>query len=137
MQTRCVDMTSEVRGEHFGVQVESEVCDHCGFRVLTDAQADAYALAGTTEYRLRHGLLTSDEIRDSRRRLGKMSQRDFAKYLGVGEASVKRWEAGHIQDESSDRLIRMKTDLHAAKENVRRIGAFLREASGVERSLVR
>ena len=61
-----------------------------------------------------------------------MSQRDFAKYLGVGEASVKRWEAGHIQDESSDRLIRMKTDLHAAKENVRRIGAFLREASGVE-----
>ena len=47
-----------------------------------------------------------------------MSQRAFAKFLRVGEASVKRWEAGLIQDEANDQLIRLRTNLEAARRNV-------------------
>jgi hypothetical protein len=60
-------------------------------------------------YRAQCGLLTSAEIRRSRERL-LMSQVDFASYLGVGVASVKRWELGEIQTKTADELIRCKTD---------------------------
>jgi len=61
------------------------------------------------KYRAAHGLLTSVDIRDRRNRLG-MTQLEFAKYLGVGIASVKRWEMGKIQDARSNALIIEKTD---------------------------
>ena len=47
-----------------------------------------------------------------------MSRRAFAKFLRVGEASVKRSEAGMIQDEANDQLIRLRTDLEAAHRSV-------------------
>jgi hypothetical protein len=50
-----------------------------------------------------------------------MSLRAFAKYLKVGEASPKRWEAGLVQDEAMDELIRLKADLISARNNVRQL----------------
>jgi transcriptional regulator with XRE-family HTH domain len=47
-----------------------------------------------------------------------MSQRQFATYLGVGVASIKRWELGQIQDEAMNNLMVLKTDLAAAKQNL-------------------
>jgi hypothetical protein len=38
-----------------------------------------------------------------------MSQREFAEFLGVGPASIKRWEMGKIQDGRSNELILAKT----------------------------
>jgi transcriptional regulator with XRE-family HTH domain len=61
------------------------------------------------KYRSAHGLLTSEEIRARRRQLG-LSQQQFAQHLGVGVASVKRWEMGKIQEARSDVDIRSKTD---------------------------
>jgi len=57
--------------------------------------------------------------RTQRRRMLGMSQQDFADYLGVGAASVKRWEAGQIQDRALDELMRLKTDREAARNNLR------------------
>jgi transcriptional regulator with XRE-family HTH domain len=59
-------------------------------------------------YRYVHGLLTSEEIRSRRQHLN-MSQQEFAGHLGVGIASVKRWEMGKIQDADSNRRILEKT----------------------------
>ena len=137
MRTCRTVIMSEVRGEKLEVEAEAEVCDRCGIQVLTDAQVDPYTVASADAYRVRHGLLISAEIRDVRHRLGNMSQRAFAKYLGVGEASVKRWELGLVQDESNDRLIRMKTDLQVARANVRRISQYLRDAPPAEPAHVR
>lgn len=111
------DVPGEVRGEKYTVQVEAMVCPGCGFQVLTDEQSAAYTIAIADAYRKTHGLLTTRELKTARSRLG-MSQRAFAKFLRVGEASVKRWEAGLIQDEAYDQLIRLRTDLEAARENV-------------------
>jgi transcriptional regulator with XRE-family HTH domain len=44
------------------------------------------------------------EIRDLRTKLG-MTQRQFAAFLPVGIASVKRWELGEIQDPAMNRLM--------------------------------
>jgi DNA-binding XRE family transcriptional regulator len=62
------------------------------------------------EYRAAHGLLTSVEIRSRRKQLG-MSQEEFANHVGVGVASVKRWEMGKIQDERSNKLIIERTEI--------------------------
>jgi DNA-binding transcriptional regulator YiaG len=59
-------------------------------------------------YRKKHGLLTSEEIKALRKLLQK-TQTQFAQLVGVGEASVKRWETWLVQDKSSDELMRLKS----------------------------
>lgn len=58
-----------------------------------------------------------EEIRRARESPG-FSQQAFAEYLGVGEASIKRWELGSLQDKSSDDLIRLKTDPDYARRSL-------------------
>lgn len=120
MRKRVTRMTARVRGEEVPVRTEATVCSRCGFHVLSDEQSDAYTIASADAYREKHGLLTSGELKEIRNRLG-MSQLSFARFLKVGVASVKRWEAGLVQDEAMDELIRLKSDLSYARANVRQL----------------
>jgi DNA-binding transcriptional regulator YiaG len=53
------------------------------------------------------GLLPPERIRSNRESL-RLTQRDFANLLGVGESTVSRWETGsQIQQKSLDRLMRL------------------------------
>jgi transcriptional regulator with XRE-family HTH domain len=81
-----------------------------------------FALRLSDAYREAHNLLTSSQIKDRRVDLG-MSQQQFAQYLGVGVASIKRWELGQIQDEAMNSLIILKTDLAVAEQNVAEIAS--------------
>lgn len=116
VQAKKTQVKGEVRGEALAVDCEAMVCLNCGAIDLTEKQSDAYNVAVTDAYKSKHGLLTSVELKASRKRVG-MSQSEFAKYLRVGPASVKRWELGLIQDEAMDELIRLKTDPEAARKN--------------------
>jgi putative zinc finger/helix-turn-helix YgiT family protein len=120
MTSKVTGMIFRVRGEEIPVKAEATVCSHCGFQVMTDEQSAAYTIASADAYRVKHGLLTSSDLKALRRRL-RMSQLDFAKFLKVGVASVKRWESGLVQDEAMDELIRVKSDLGAARANLRRL----------------
>ena len=85
-------------------------------------------------YRQKEALLTSVEIRHARERL-KLSQQAFADYLGVGVASVKRWEWGNVQDRSMDRLLRLMTSLEEAESHANQLRerlAVLRDTQGDE-----
>jgi putative zinc finger/helix-turn-helix YgiT family protein len=128
MVTRVVGMTAHVRGEAVPVRTEAMVCNRCGFQVLTDDQSSAYTIASADAYREKHHLLTTKQLKKIRECLG-MSLRAFAKYLRVGEVSPKRWEAGLVQDEAMDELIRLKTDLPTARENVRALKSRLGAAA--------
>jgi putative zinc finger/helix-turn-helix YgiT family protein len=130
MATKLADMTAHVRGEEIPVRTEAMVCNRCGFQVLTDEQSDAYAIASADAYRGKHHLLTTKDLKEIRRNLG-MSFRVFAKYLKVSEASPKRWEAGLVQDEAMDQLIRVRADLPAARENVKQLESRLALATAV------
>lgn len=72
--------------------------DHVGERIKTEAV-----------YR-HHGLVTPWEIRAIRERRG-MSRAAFAEITGLGEATIKRWEAGAIsQNRGNDRYLRLLDD---------------------------
>ena len=134
MTKKLADMTARVRGKEIPVRTEAMVCNRCGFQVLTDEQSDAYTIASADAYREKHNLLTTKELKQIRERLG-MSFRVFAKHLKVSEASPKRWEAGLVQDEAMDELIRLKADLDAARENVTQLESLLGVVPAASRSL--
>ena len=115
VETPDVEIEQELRGELFKVRTTGQTCTMCGWVSVTPAQADELRRRTADAYRKRHGLLTSEEIRGMRRAMGK-SQREFAEFLDVGDASVKRWESWQVQEKSSDRLIRLKclSGLYAA-----------------------
>lgn len=124
MTSQLTEMNARVRGKEIPVRTEAMVCNRCGFQVLTDEQSDAYTIASADAYREKHNLLTTRELKQIRERLG-MSFRAFAAHLKVSEASPKRWEAGLVQDEAMDELIRLKADLDAARENVTQLESLL------------
>ncbi|MGQ9633144.1 MAG: helix-turn-helix domain-containing protein [Bryobacteraceae bacterium] len=97
---------------------------------LAQDQVKKGIAVGTPLFNRKHGLLTSENLKQARKRLG-ISQAQFASYLKVGIASVERWEAGLIQDQALDELIRLKTDPEYARRNVREIENLPRLPSGL------
>jgi len=96
----------EFKGEVFQVQAPALACSKCGWITLDAETTDELRRRTADAYRKKHGLLTSDEIRALRQLLD-MNQKEFAAFVGVGEASVKRWETWLVQERSSDQLIRL------------------------------
>jgi putative zinc finger/helix-turn-helix YgiT family protein len=80
-----------------------DACDSCGEEILP-----ASLLAALETVRLeRLGYLRPDEIRAVRERAG-LTQTEMARFVGVGEKTYCRWEAGgSLQNRSSDNLIRL------------------------------
>jgi putative zinc finger/helix-turn-helix YgiT family protein len=105
----------QFKGETLHVQTPGLACSKCGWVTVDAAQADELRRRTADAYRKQHGLLTSDAIRALRQLLS-MNQRDFAAFVGVGEASVKRWETWLVQEKSSDELIRLKCDSRIREE---------------------
>ncbi len=103
------EVIQEFRGESFVVRTPVMRCDHCGWETLGRGQLDPLRMRTADAYRSKHGLLTSTEIRRRRATFG-MSQREFAAHLGVGQASIPRWETWQVQEPVYDMLIRAKTD---------------------------
>jgi len=99
----------EFRGETLDVDAPAMSCQHCGFEIAAPGNLDALRLATMDAYRRRHYLLTSEQIVSRRKAMG-MSQREFAEHVGIGVASLQRWEKGLVvQDKASDLLIRERT----------------------------
>lgn len=124
MRRKLTPVPHEIRGVSFEVEDTVHVCDVCGFITIPWDRLREHGRLVDATYRRLAGILTKEEIRDSRRRLG-LSQREFAEYLGVGAASVKRWEKGVLPDKSSSDLIRLKTDPEAARQNWTRLKSLL------------
>ena len=114
----------EVRGVPVEFKAEVEICGKCGQYSIPGRVANEFGRRLDLAYRKAAGLLTIKQLVESRKRLGFNNQKGFADYLGVGEASVKRWEAGALLDRSSSELIRLKSDLAYARRNVEKICAL-------------
>jgi putative zinc finger/helix-turn-helix YgiT family protein len=95
-----------VRGVKISMErISVEVCSTCG-EVLSDEERDnALIEAAYSEYRALKGLLSPTEVQSVRKRYG-LSQQSFAVLLGMGEATINRYEGGALQDEAHDWLIR-------------------------------
>lgn len=113
-----------IKGEEYSVVTPALVCENCGYIAMEGDDIPEHLRRLADAYRRAHHLLTSDQIRAHRKTL-KMSQKAFAAYLGVGEASIKRWELGAIQDEVFDRYLRLKTDPREASQNAKTVALLM------------
>jgi putative zinc finger/helix-turn-helix YgiT family protein len=90
-------------------------CANCKALSIDD-EADQQISAA---FRREAGLLTPEEIREGREKLG-LTQKLFANLLGIGEATVSRWETGaQIQQRAMDRFLRVCLASPAAVELLR------------------
>jgi len=111
-----VRFNPEVKGEFVEVIVSCKVCKKCNSPFMDTEQMNVLRRAAADKYRKSHNLLMSSQIITYREELG-MSQSAFARYLNVGEASIKRWETYYIQDIGQDEHIRIKCDEACAEIN--------------------
>ena len=105
-----------VKGETVEVVIPCMTCQKCHSPLMSAEQMNLLRKAAADKYRELHEMLTSSQILAYREELG-MSQSAFARYLSVGEASIKRWETYYVQDASQDELIRLKCDIATAEMN--------------------
>ena len=101
---------AEVKGEAVPVLFDGWRCP-CGYETVDGADMPSFMREAADVYRRNHDLLTSLELREARQARG-MNQNEFADFLGVGSASVKRWEMGQVQDRAMDNLIRPVSYTH-------------------------
>mgnify|MGYP006277375387 CR=1 FL=1 len=99
------EKTVSFRGEDVAVRAVCYVCPDCGLEAGTPASAGAMQRAVSDAYRRKAGLLCGEEIRALRKARG-FSQQELADAMGVGVASIKRWERGLIQNRAMDRALR-------------------------------
>lgn len=106
----------KVRDQTLEIIMPCFVCLNCSTPLMNAEQMNTLRRVAVDNYRIAHNLLTSQQIIAFRENLG-MSQTAFARYLKVGEASIKRWETYYVQDASQDEHMRMKCDLSHAQAN--------------------
>jgi putative zinc finger/helix-turn-helix YgiT family protein len=123
---RIVTTTGEYRGEELEVEVQGRECEGCRHVVVPGRLMPAFMTAVADAYRIKCDLLTSEQIKRARAQL-QLSQADFAEYVGIGIATLKRVEHGEVQSKTIDELIRVKTDTTYAQQMIedlfRRIAA--------------
>lgn len=103
-----VRLSGTVRGENYTIEMYGLECPNCGYRTVDGRSMSEFGRLLADEYRRAHDLLTSDDIVALRRQF-RDNQEAFAKRVGVGVASIKRWELGKIQDERNNKLILEQT----------------------------
>ena len=99
----------QVKGTPIRIEATVRVCSECG-SPLWDSELDNQNLVNAfNEYRAMHHLLMPEEIREIRDMYG-LSQKDFARVLGLGEKTITRYENGSLQDEAQNNLILLMKD---------------------------
>lgn len=84
------------------------------------------------EYRKIKNLLTDDNIKEIRNQY-KLSQRDFAVALGLGEVTITRYETKTVQDKSNDILIRQSKSPHMFMYYLESNSGKYIEVNGIEK----
>ena len=101
--------TAIIKGEKIKYQEEYYVCENTEDgenEFIPSKVMDANLLAARDAYRSTHQMFTSQDIINLRNRYG-LTQRELAKLLGWGEATVSRYETKQIQDETYDDILKV------------------------------
>lgn len=116
--------TLDVRGEGITVESEVAVCPSCGTQVACAGLDDKLLAKAYEAYRSRLNLLRPEEIRALRLHWG-LSQRALSRLLGWGVITVQRYEAGALQDNAHDAVLRQIEDPRFVLDLIARSGARL------------
>ncbi len=105
MEQKLRKKTTLFRDVELSVDVAEHVCPVCGMTASNIEAAGQVQRQLADAYRAKKNRLTGDEIR-SLRQAKNLTQLALAEKMGVGIASIKRWELGNIQSSSMDNLLR-------------------------------
>ncbi len=105
MSLKKADKILNFRGINITFEKESYFCPVCGLGASNLTQAGSTQSIIANSYRRAMGLLTGDEIRETRKKLG-LSRKALADKMNVSVANIKRWEGSIIQSESENNLLR-------------------------------
>ena len=107
VELRKRDACVTIKGETVTYQKQYYLCNN----ILDDnneyvpaRMMDSNLLAARDSYRRSHGMLTSKDLIELRNRYG-LTQRELAKLLGWGEATISRYETKLIQDKTYDDIL--------------------------------
>jgi HTH-type transcriptional regulator/antitoxin MqsA len=111
------------RGIEYAVaDAEYEQCDVCGYVYFTRAQLVELQRKAAAEARRGQGLLTPDEIKRLRTKLG-LKQTDLETILDVSPKTVTRWERGTVfQNRTADKFMRLLVACPEILDVIRRGG---------------
>jgi putative zinc finger/helix-turn-helix YgiT family protein len=95
-----------VRNKPIKIELQYLRCVECGDEAFDPSlNVDPFSLA-YRKYRKEYGFLQPEEIREWRK-ANKLTQGELAKLLGVGGATISRYENGALQDPSHEKLLRL------------------------------
>ncbi|MEQ6360501.1 type II toxin-antitoxin system MqsA family antitoxin [Thermoanaerobacter thermohydrosulfuricus] len=100
---------STVRGDEIKALARIRVCSVCGEELFDEELEEENIRRVYDIYRKKHGILPPEEIKNIRESYG-LSQRAFAKLLGIGEASIARYETGALPEKSLSNMIMLLRD---------------------------
>lgn len=101
--------TQPIRGLELDVMFEWPVCPSCGKKLTVGSYAEKNYARLYDAYRKATGLPNGIEIRATRAKLG-LSQKKLADLLGIGVASIQRYEGGSLPTEAHAAMIRQLND---------------------------
>lgn len=104
-----VSETVRVRGVEASVRNEYPICSCCGGRVSVPEYDDKNLQHAYDAYRAAFGIPTPAQIKENRELYG-MSQRQYAALLGIGVASIQRYERGSLPADSHAEILRQACD---------------------------
>lgn len=104
--------TFNVKGRKITLITPVRICNKCGEEIF-DEDLDSKTLQlFYNEYRRLENLLMPEEIKVIRNKY-RLSQASFAKFLGLEEKDIARYEDGAIQTVCHDNLIRLMDSVDA------------------------
>ena len=117
-------LTSSVNGEAMEIPDAAHLrCPRCGETLLRYEDWRRLDERALDLYRSKYGLLSAEEIRSLRERLG-FTQADLARLLRLGGNTISRWEAGrNVQTAAMDILLRLVRDVPASLDYLRKHAA--------------
>ena len=120
MRERRSSLSTSVNGEDVLVRDASHLrCPKCREVVLRLDEVRHLNQAALDIYRRKYGLLSSDEIRSLRERLG-LTQVELGRLLRLGSNTISRWESGrNVQTAAMNVLLRLIRDLPGSLDYLR------------------
>jgi putative zinc finger/helix-turn-helix YgiT family protein len=107
-EQKFVDKVEEIniRGEIIPIHMEYYLCKECGEDFEIPHPEYDPLDAAYREYRNRKGMVQPEEIKNFRKQLG-LTQKELSKIIGIGIATVNRYENGALQSEAHDQAMRL------------------------------
>ncbi|MGD9900183.1 MAG: type II TA system antitoxin MqsA family protein [Calditrichaceae bacterium] len=104
LQFQTISTEFVIKGKKFPYTYDVQICEKCGEYVSSPDQNDKILKDAYDSYKLKNGLLLTDEIMAIRKKYD-LSLRDFSKILGVSHITYHRYEKGAPPDPALNNLL--------------------------------